>query len=457
MNACAFPNPLADRPVPRWFDDTKLGIFIHWGLFSVPGWAPLEKYAESRFAEEYLNSMSIPGSVTARYHAKNYGDVPYEAFVDQFRADVAQWDPEPWADLFERAGAGYVVLTTKIEDSFLMWPSEVPHPHKENWQVERDLVGELATAVRARGMRFGTYFCGLDYTFNDRELPVVERYYPPFMPQSDEWIAYADARWRELIERYEPSILWPDYGYPVNGNWNELCRWYVERVPDGVVNDRFIPLDWAKADEASTGFHHDFLTFEFESVHNRGQSYAELNIPDMKWEANREMGKSWGYNRQEGDADYASTDALIHELVDVVARGGNFLLNVGPTSTGEIPFLQAKRLAGIGSWLRRHGDAIYGTHRWKRPTGATADGIDVRYTATDDAVHAIVLGAPKQAAIELDVKLADGAQVSQSSQRVPLPWQATDHGTRIELPTVPDAGEPAIAFRLSPADAVGPR
>ena len=108
VNTSRFPNPLANRPLPEWFDDAKFGIFVHWGIHSVPGWAPLEDYAESHETEHYQNSLALPNSVTARYHAERYGDLPFDAFADQFRANVEHWDPEPWAEQFERAGARYV-------------------------------------------------------------------------------------------------------------------------------------------------------------------------------------------------------------------------------------------------------------------------------------------------------------------------------------------------------------
>jgi alpha-L-fucosidase len=112
MNASRFANPLASRPLPKWFDDAKLGIFVHWGIHTVPGWAPLERYAESHESEHYQNYMALPNSVTARYHEDHYSDLAFDAFADQFRDHVEHWDPELWADLFQRAGARCVVLTT---------------------------------------------------------------------------------------------------------------------------------------------------------------------------------------------------------------------------------------------------------------------------------------------------------------------------------------------------------
>lgn len=162
------------RPVPGWSDEVKLGIFIHWNAAAIPAFAPvhllsdlhagdgagLPKWQQEQiwrtlpYAEMYQNTVAVPGSETSRFHAERYGNRPYDDFVEPSRASsVRRWDPQPWADLFERASAGYVVLTAKTEDGFLLWPSAHPNPRKKRWQSTRDVIGELAAAVRERGMR----------------------------------------------------------------------------------------------------------------------------------------------------------------------------------------------------------------------------------------------------------------------------------------------------------------
>lgn len=445
-----------ERPVPAWFDDAKLGIFIHWTAAAIPAYAAVRRFqfagegvdaeAEWRelpYAEMYQNTMAVPGSSAERYHAENYGDLPFDAFVHQFRDSLHLWDPEPWADLFARAGARYVVLVTKTEDGFLLWPSAHPNPHKPGWQAERDVVGELAAAVRARGMRFGTYYSGgLDWTFGGHPVTSMETFMSA-LAQGDDFIAYADAHWRELIERYETSIMWNDYAYPLKADVDALFRLHRERVPDGVINDRFDYFGLREAEVLR-----DFTTLEYATDYSTAPA-------DRKWEACRGIGTSFGYNRMEGDSDYSTSTALIHELADIVARGGNFLLNVGPTAVGEIPWLQAQRLLDIGWWLARNGDAIYATRRWHRPAGSASDGLDVRYTASADAVYATVLGTPKTADVDLDVRVDTGAQVSLAGRPHELPFVATPGGVRVTLPEAPDE-QPAIALRLSPPQAVRP-
>jgi alpha-L-fucosidase len=445
------------RSLPAWFDDAKLGMFIHWLPASIPAFAPVgevpidwtlpESWSESPYSESYSDMMLMPGSSAARYHAEHYGDLPFEAFVDRFRELISLWDPEPWADLAERAGARYVVLVTKSDDGFLLWPSAHPHPRLQARQAQRDVVGELAASVRARGIRFGVYYSGWDSTFSQGPLPITSlEELAAAYPRSEEYAAYAEAHWRELVERYHPSVLWCDFGYPENAetSTDDFFRWYFQQVPDGVVNDRFD--DNEGTDDRRS--YRDYRTYEYK----RDFSNA---VQDIKWEATRGIGYSFAYNRQETDATYLSATELLRQFVDIVARGGNLLLNMGPTGAGRVPWAQAQRFQAFGWWLRRYGSAIYGTRRWDRPTGATGDGLDVRFTASDDAVHAIVLGTPPESAVELDVRPAAGAQIRIEGTHTMLSWETTNHGVRVQLPEPPDE-QPAIAFVLTPRAAVSP-
>ncbi len=270
------------RPLPAWFDDAKFGIFIHWTAAAIPAFAPPQRpaffsefgsedfdwahfFQNNPAAESYWNCMSIPGSSTAAYHTEHYGDLPFEAFVEEFRTGLKSWDPEPWADLFAQSGARYVVFVAKCEDGFLLWPSAHPNPYRENWQAERDVIGELAAAVRARGMRFGVmYTGGMDWTFGG--IPITDM--DSMMaaePDTEEYAAYADAHWRELVERYQPSVLWNDYSYTSKADPNSLYSWYVEKVPDGVMNDRFAEISSMGGDDVVVFSHQvgDFATTEY--------------------------------------------------------------------------------------------------------------------------------------------------------------------------------------------------
>nr|WP_198151951.1 alpha-L-fucosidase [Kibdelosporangium sp. MJ126-NF4] len=442
----------ATRPLPGWFDEVKLGIFVHWNASAIPAFAPVhllrdlampgapdvplrlqqQMWRTLPYAEMYQNTMAVPGSETSRYHAEHHGSMPYDGFVEQFRDQmVPGWDPRPWAELFQQAGAGYVVLTTKTEDGFLLWPSEHTNPNKRGWQSSRDVVGELADAVRARGLRFGAYYSeGMDWTFGG--LPITDNTkLIEALPQGERYARYTDAHWRELISRYRPSVLWNDYGFLPNPDAEALFEAYYAAVPDGLVNDRF---DMGKPLPA------DFVTLE----------YAETTGPaDRKWEACRGIGTSFGYNRMESDGSYLSETELVHLFVDIVAHGGNLLLNVGPTGTGQIPPQQRQRLLALGRWLRANGEAIYRTRPWERAKGITSMGRQIRYTSSQNTVNAIVLDSPGPA-VDIDLTPARHATITLAGGKDRLRWEPTLHGARVHLPR--DAGrQPAYALRVRDA------
>jgi alpha-L-fucosidase len=443
---------LSARKTPAWFDEAKFGILVTWSAGAIPGYAPLTRVESLHgnmellcrlvpHGEMYQLPLNIPESPTARHHAEHYGTMPYDRFVEQFRDEVIpRVDVEAWTDVIALSGARYATLLTKPEDGFLLWPSAWPNPRKTDWQAERDLVGEFADAVRDRGMRFGAYYCGgVDWTF--KGLPGTCRLSECFVaPDDEQYVALADAHWRELIERYEPSVLWNDYSPGPSTDVAGLFHYYWERVPDGVVNNR-----WDGGPFEPSAIYHDFLTPE----------YSTEGSPAAKWEACRGMGLSFGFNREETEDTYNSATDLIHLLVDIVSRGGNLLLSLSPSGNGEVPWLQAERFLAIGQWLRVNGGAIYGTRPWERHAGVSGEGLGVRYTASDDAVHAVVLGTPERREVDIDVRLADGATVSLEGRRGELQWRSLPNGIRVELPERPFE-QPAMALRIAPATAVRP-
>ncbi|MDP1805937.1 MAG: alpha-L-fucosidase, partial [Acidimicrobiales bacterium] len=176
--------------------------------------------------------------------------------------------------------------------------------------------------------------------------------------------------------------------------------------------------------------------------------YSTQGDPNRKWEATRGIGTSFGFNREEDDATYLAPDALVRMFVDVVAHGGNLLLNVGPNADGTIPWPQAQRLLALGWWLRTNGDAIYGTRPWSRPDGTTTEGHEVRCTTRDGAVFAIVQGTPSTEVVELDLAPAADADVHLLGHDTPLAWEPTSDGCRVTLPVRP-AEAPALTLRLS--------
>jgi alpha-L-fucosidase len=377
---------LEQHAVPQWFNDAKLGIFIHWGLYSVPAWAPptgeLGKidwntwFANNPYAEWYLNSLRITGSPTYRHHIATYGkNFDYYQFTAAFDQQTRNWQPEEWTALFKRTGARYVVLTTKHHDGFRLWPSAVVNPNARGRELnaKRDIAGELSAAVRSAGIKMGLYYSGgLDWTFTDQ--PIRTR--PDLLarvPQSQEYASYADAHWRELIARYRPSVLWNDISYPKLGQTAQIFAEYYNSVPDGVINNRFsVPFA-------------DFTTPE----------YAKYDkITEKKWESCRGLGFSFGYNQVEGPEQVIAPDKLIALLIDIVSKNGNLLLNVGPRADGSISAIQADRLHKLGDWLSINGEAIFGTRPWSRPSASAPDGSDVRFTRKQDCLYTLFLKCP---------------------------------------------------------------
>jgi alpha-L-fucosidase len=428
--------------VPDWFDDAKLGVFLHWGLYSVPGWAPRvpdiqemlvksgpkRMLRENPYAEWYLNSMRIKGSPTARHHAEVYGDAyPYDNFVKTFDDATAGANLDALAGLCAGVGARYVVLTTKHHEGFALWPSAIPHPVKGEYHARRDLVGDLTEAVRARRMRMGLYYSGgYDWPANGALLKRASDAVLA-VPSSRRYRDYASSHVRELIDRYEPSVLWNDIGWPAGGNLAELFAYYYNAVPDGVINDRWreskVPhgfvgrsvvrllgdltqLAWPliparrKRLTFSSPQHCDFRTPEYDVLHT---------VSERKWEMCRGVGRSFGANRHERPEDIIGDTELIQMFCDVVAKNGNLLIGVGPRPDGTVPENQQAPLRGLGTWLAANGEAVYGSRPWVVTESTTTEGTPLRFTRSGDGVYALVMGMPAGRRVTLPA--VDGARV----------------------------------------------
>lgn len=410
------------RPIPQWFDDAKLGIFIHWGIFSVPAYAPRGRtitdivrshpedgWARLPYTEWYPNSLRFPQSPASAHHRAKYGDRSYESFRPEFDKAAEAFDAKAWADLFAEAGAKYTVLVTKHHDGYCLWPSKVENPHRPGWHSKRDFVGELADASRARGLTFGTYYSGgLDWTFRHHPIGTFSDMLA-CVPYEDDFTAYADAHFRELIDRYDTDVLWNDIAWPSEETKTELFDYFYARKPNGVVNDRWMAsrrtfeamrdpaaraaLDkriqerWAKGEgdimpDSGSG---DFKTAEYSS---------QVDY-DRKWEACRGMDQSFGFNAEARPEDYLSKDELIRSFVETVAHGGNLLLNMGPRADGSVPDEQQALLRALGAWLKVNGAAIYGTRKTAVPRGIASDGTPYRLTEKDGTVYALFTERPR--------------------------------------------------------------
>ena len=432
--------------IPDWFLNAKLGIFIHWGLYSVPAWAPAggdigEVFASgdmsawfknNSYAEWYLNTLKFEDGPTRAYHDKNYGSAfAYDDFAVGFNAALRRWNPDEMVALFSEVNARYVVLTSKHHDGFTLWPSDYPCPRKENYRTQRDVVGELTAAVRKQGMRMALYYSGgLDWAFNEARIEQVQDVWGTIV-QTPEFVEYSVAHWKELIDRYQPSIMWNDIGYPAAADLGELFAYYYNSVPEGLINDRFTQArDSApKAGEPLApprGPHYDYITPEYATFDE---------IQEEKWECCRGIGHSFGYNRAEGDEELLAEAELIHMFVDIVSKNGNLLLNVGPMADGTIPANQAERLRSLGRWLDRNGAAIFDTRPWERAEGKTSQGIDIRFTAGDGTLYATLLGTPAESEIAIEGLDAPAeAAIKLIGRDEALSWRQNGADLVIQLP-----------------------
>lgn len=329
---------LESRPYPQWFSDAKLGIFIHWGLYSVPAYAGLEGYGEW-----YLKGLMVGDSNRVQFQNRVFGDgsgnFEYADFTRFFKGELFR--PNEWASLFRKSGAKYVVLVTKHHDGYCLWDSKF----QPNWNSvvsgpHRNIVAELTEAVRAEGLKMGFYYSLMEWNNPIHRWTVdptdsVRRYVDEYMmPQ-----------FKELVSRYRPSMIFSD------GDWDysaeqlrsaELISWYYNLVGDeGVVNNRW-----------GNGNPHGYRTPEYS---------AGITLTDRPWAECRGLGRSFGLNRNEPLSNYLTSDELIRHFCKLVAAGGGLTLNVGPAADGQIPLLQQERLLDLGKWLEINGEAIYGT------------------------------------------------------------------------------------------------
>ena len=345
---------LDKRPAPEWYLDAKFGIFIHWGVYAVPAWAPVGQYAEW-----YWNRIgnTPPDKRTAKddknpwwkHHQETWGkDFTYDRFVPLFKAE--KFDADAWAELFAEAGAKYVAPTSKHHDGFCLWPSkEASQTWGRPWNAveagpQRDLLKELSEAVRKKGLKFGFYFSYYEW-FNplwlkDRKAFIAQHMIPQF---------------KDVVTRYKPSLLFLDGEWDMpSKDWKseETVAWLYNESPSRdelIVNDR-----WGKDCRHKHG---GYYTTEYG---------AGLPNADHPWEENRGMGYSYGFNQAEQEKDYRTGRELIIMFADLVSRGGNLLLNIGPKADGTIPEVMQQRLREMGKWLKANGEAIYGSRTFTR-------------------------------------------------------------------------------------------
>jgi alpha-L-fucosidase len=425
---------LDTRPVPAWYDEAKIGIFLHWGVYSVPSF-----YTNAGFWYTWVNN----DPVVLNFMKQNYPpDFTYADFAPMFHAEF--YDPNRWADIFEASGARYVVLTTKHHEGFTNWPSKVSF----NWNAmdvgpKRDLVGEFAKAIKAKpNLHLGLYHSLLDW------------YHPLYMQdKASGWKsntfpqAKAIPELHEIVNGYEPEIIWSDGDWEAPDTyWNAtgFLAWLYNESPvkDFVVNnDR-----WG----SNIRCHHG-------SFFNCDDHYHPGVLPTHKWEDCMTIDRySWGYRRNAVLADYLRPEELIAELAETVSNGGNILINVGPTSAGIISPIFEERLTQLGQWLGVNGEAIYKSRPWTAQNDTVTPGIWYTSKKSDSgtSAYAIVLKWPTSGVLTLGaVTASPGMTVSLLGYSAKFDFKPRPTGgIDVTIPVIPANEMPckwAWVFKLS--------
>jgi alpha-L-fucosidase len=327
------------RKMPAWFNEAKFGVFIVWGIYSVPGWAP-----KGGYAEWYGNAGKDPNSPNNRYHEKVWGkDFTYDKFVPLLNGEG--FSADAWMDLIQKSGAKYVVTAANYHDGFAMYPTQYSvSKFGDHWNAfdrgpKRDVLGEIFKAGNSRGLTMGMYYS------------LYEWWHPLYMKGEVEKYTreHLHPKFKEVVSNYHPKVIFLD------GEWEhsyktwhseELANWLYTQSPvknEVVVNDR-----WGY----TRSQYGDYFSSEYG-----GGDYS----PAHPWQEDRGIGKSYGYNRNEDVWDYNSRGELLQLLSKVCSNGGNLLLDIGPTADGRIPPIMQERLLQIGEWLKPNAASIYGS------------------------------------------------------------------------------------------------
>jgi alpha-L-fucosidase len=423
---------------PYWFDDAKFGIFIHWGVYSVPAWSP----PGEQYAEWYWRWMEDPNNAVHAYHAQTYGeDFAYDQFIPGFTA--AKYDPRAWVTLFQDAGAKYYVLTSKHHEGFALYDSAVSGRDSVDLGPHRDLVKELFDASRkyTPGLRNGLYF-SLPEWYNPDSPWTGHGPQNPYTGAPEPYTGYQAGRdfvhdyqapqMREIVDQYDPDVIWCDIG-GANESRSVMAEYFNR------AKNRQHPKDVTVDDRCGIPTH-DFTTPEYTT-------YPDTVV--RKWEASRGLDpRSYGYNQATPDSMYMTADEVVNTLVDVTSKNGNFLLDIGPRADGSIPEIMRTRLLETGDWLKVNGEAIYGTTYWSR---LAAQG-PLRFTVKqNEAFYITSLDEPgDQVIVDAPVPIRAGDRVTMLGYKGSLKWTQQNGKLVIDVPAAARAaGKYAWTFKIS--------
>ncbi|SMD08801.1 alpha-L-fucosidase [Kibdelosporangium aridum] len=429
---------LVTHESPYWFDDAKFGIFIHWGIYSVPAWSP----PGEQYAEWYWRWMEDKNNAVHAYHEKTYGkDFKYDDFIPQFTAN--KYDPKAWAQLFQEAGAKYYVLTSKHHEGFALYDSKVSGRDSVDLGPKRDLVKELFDASRkyTPEMRNGLYFSMPEWYNPDgpwmghgpkNPYTGADEPYTGYQSGRDFVHDYQAPQMREIVHQYDPDVIWCDIG-GANDSRTVLADYFNR------AKNRPNPKDVTVDDRCGIPTH-DYTTPEYTT-------YPDTVV--KKWEASRGLDpRSYGYNKATPDSMYMTADEVVDTLVDVTSKNGNFLLDIGPRADGSIPEIMQTRLRETGAWLKTNGESIYGTTYWSR---MAAQG-QLRFTVKqNEAFYITSLDKPgNQVVVDAPVPVRDGDRLTLLGYNGPLKWSKQNGKLVIDVPpTAQAAGQHAWVFKFS--------
>jgi alpha-L-fucosidase len=453
--------------IPAWYQDAKFGIFIHWGVYSVPAFD----------SEWYPRNMYMEGTDAFKHHVETYGpqsQFGYKDFIPLFKAE--KFDPEAWAELFRKAGAKYVIPVAEHHDGFPMYDCSFTDWSASKMGPKRDVVGELAAAVRKEGLHFGASSHRAEHWFfyeggrnfhsdvNDarylglyspampRRMPGANRDDQPDKAYMDNWLA----RSAEIVDKYQPEIVWFD--------------WWIEEPAWRPYLQKFAAYYYNRGAEWNRGV---AINYKYGSFPD-GTAVLDIERGQLDtsralfWQTDTSISiKSWGYIQ---DDTFRSPESLIDELVDIVSKNGALLLNVGPKPDGTIPEPAQEILLDMGRWLGVNGEAIYGTRPWKvygeGPTHVVGGSFkdtatagytsqDIRFTTKGGVLYAISLAWPQDGKLTIK-SLAKGSQYGDREIRniqllgsdSKIRWTRDANGLSIELLSQ-KTGEYAYVFKIS--------
>lgn len=352
----------------EWWREARFGMFIHWGLYAIPAG---EWDGKTNYAEWIRRRAEIPHET-------------YNQFVDQF--NPVEFDADAWARMAKEAGMKYMVITSKHHDGFCLFPSDYTEFDIASTPFKRDILRELTKACKRHGIEMCFYYSIMDWNHPGWPAMDWETNPPPGESNMEEYTVFMKHQLCELIKRYDPGVIWFD------GEWEEpwtheagkdLYQYVRELKPDIIINNRVDKGRRGMKGFTKEGeFRGDFGTPE--------QQIPDQGIPGVDWESCMTMNRHWGWNKS--DDKWKSTEDLVHKLIDIASKGGNFLLNIGPKADGTFPQESIERLAGIGEWMQVNGEAIYGTSASPYPAPDWG-----RFTQKDGVLYAHILNWPESA------------------------------------------------------------